>query len=325
MRLLSAIVVLLSLPGGAFSVNKPQRAAEQILWQHPGRVEAKDLRYGPGGRAGQPAAPFQFVKEDSSGSTPKITVLDARGRLWSVKWGEEVHSDTFASRLAWAVGYLAEPTYYVESGRVDGVAHKELKRSQKFIGPRGEFREARFQLRSQPERFLKDRNWSWSNNPFLGTRELNGLKVMLLLTSNWDNKDARDVDRDTNTGIFQRTAGGQVSYLYLVQDWGATMGRWGNVAKRSKWDCIGYDDETRHFLKGVDKNGFIEWGYRGQHTGDARDNISINDVRWLMQYLGRLTDRQILAGLRASGATEGEERCYLASLRSRIEQLRTLP
>ncbi|MGI9105024.1 MAG: hypothetical protein ACR2G4_02120 [Pyrinomonadaceae bacterium] len=30
------------------------------------------------------------------------------------------------------------------------------------------------------------------HNTFVGSRELNGLKIMLMLTSNWNNKDVRD-------------------------------------------------------------------------------------------------------------------------------------
>ena len=35
--------------------------------------------------------------------------------MWTVKFGE-VHSDVFASRLLLAVGYLTEPTYFVNRG-----------------------------------------------------------------------------------------------------------------------------------------------------------------------------------------------------------------
>ena len=32
---------------------------------------------------------------------------------WRVKWGAEVHTETFASRLAWAAGYFVEVNYFV--------------------------------------------------------------------------------------------------------------------------------------------------------------------------------------------------------------------
>ena len=320
-----SLILLAAFVGSAAPPRKafpPPLQGTQTLWRNPGQVEAKDMVDGSGGRGLRPVGPFTFVKEDPSGTTPKVTIRDARGRVWSAKWGEEVHSDVFASRLAWAVGYVTEATYYVPQGIILGVEHKSLKRAGKYIGPQGEFREARLQLRSQPDKFLKDYNWSWSYNPFMGTPQLDGLKIMVLLTSNWDNKDARDEDGG-NTGIYQHISGRNQSFLYFIQDWGASMGRWGHAATRSKWDCIGYDDESRHFVKGV-KDGFVDWGYSGKHTNDATRNIPIAHVQWLMQYLGRITDRQIVMALRASGATEGEEACYLRSVRQRINQLQSL-
>ena len=45
--------------------------------------------------------------------------------------------------------------------------------------------------------------WAWHDNPFVGTPELNGLKILMMLMSNWDNKDVRDVARGSNTAIFE--------------------------------------------------------------------------------------------------------------------------
>ena len=320
-----SILLLTGMAGRAAAhddkVHLPPASGRQVIWENPGRVSSRDLEFGPGGRAGVPAAPFTFLQEDSSGTTPKVNVRDAQGRTWNVKWGEEVHSEIFASRLAWSVGYIVESEYYVPQGLILGVDHHSLKRAAKEIDRNGVFHSARFQLRSQPDKFSKEYDWTWKDNPFVGTAELNGLRIMMLLTSNWDNKDARDIGgADTNTAIFVRNLGRTVEYRYFVQDWGATMGRWGGAIKRSKWDCIGYDEESKHFIKGV-KDGLVEWGYSGKHTGSAKDDIPVQHVWWLMRYLGQLTDRQLLAALRASGATEGEERCYLQAVRARIDVL----
>ena len=39
--------------------------------------------------------------------------------------------------------------------------------------------------------------WSWHDNPFVGTREFNGLKVMMALVNNWDLKDVNNRVSDT--------------------------------------------------------------------------------------------------------------------------------
>ncbi|MBZ5584199.1 MAG: hypothetical protein LAQ30_18695 [Acidobacteriia bacterium] len=41
-----------------------------------------------------------------------------------------------------------------------------------------------------------------------------------------------------------------------------------------------------------------------------------------MQYLGRITDDQLRAGLKASGASDAEMDCFTKALRARIEKLR---
>jgi len=68
----------------------------------------------------------------------------------------------------------------------------------------------------------------------------------------------------------------------------------------------------------------VRFGYQGQHTEDFKSRIGVEDVQWLMQYLGRITDAQIRAGLLASGATREEEQCFTRALRDRIEQLRNI-
>lgn len=314
-------VVLMTLLMQAASVAIPKKKADQVLWVDPGRVETKNLFFGPGGRKLRPAPPCRFIREESGGSSPKIRVRDHHGIEWSVKFGPEVHSDNFASRLAWAVGFITEPTYFIAAGRVIG-AHN-LTRAAHALGPKGAFGNARFQLRSQRAKFSRRYNWSWINNPFQGTKELHGLKVMMMLTSDWDDKDARDVDRDANTAVFEAYARHRSRYVYFIPDWGGSMGKWGNVLTRSKWDSKGYKSQNKEFVRGV-RNGYVEWGYSGQHTADLTQGIRVEDVQWLMRYLGRLTDRQIAAALEASGADAEEKLCFGAPVRDRIERLRDL-
>lgn len=325
MTLQFATILLLSLspalagpPPERISHPKHASKAINLLWRDPGRVEALDLVNGVGGSARAPHAPFHFIEEDMTGSNPKIKVRDAQGREWSVKWSEEAKPEVFASRLAWACGYIAQPEYFVATGRIVGA--KKTRRARANVQPDGSFRGARFQLRTKWPKFLKHDSWAWTYNPFVGTKELNGLKVLMMLTSNWDNKDARDIDRDSNLAIFEASKYPRREYLYFVADWGASMGKWGRVYSRSKWDCKGYTEQTPSLVKGV-QNGVVDWGYTGQHTEDAVKGIRVTDVAWLMRYLGRITDTQLRAGLSASGATPGEAECFTQAVRARIDEL----
>jgi hypothetical protein len=301
-----------------------RQTARAVLWRDPGRVERLDFRWGPGGRALAPAPPFRFVEEDKDGSNAKIKVRDARGRRWSVKWddGGEANAEVIATRIAWAAGYFVEPSYFVRQGRILGA--RGLDRAAKYVAPNGSFRNARFELKydTVAER-EDDESWRWDRNPFVGTRQLNGLKIVTMLVSNWDNKDARDTRAGSNTAVhFVRGRSG-LEARYLVTDWGGAMGKWGGFFTREKWDCEGFLDQTAKFVE-VEDDGEIDWGYSGQHTGSFKDDIRIEDVRWVMRYLGRITDAQLRAGLAASGASPAEVRCYQRGLRSRIEQLRRL-
>ena len=102
------------------------------------------------------------------------------------------------------------------------------------------------------------------------------------------------------------------------------MGRWGgNVVTRGRWDADGFAAQTPHFVTGL-ANGFVQFGYTGQRTGDARANIRREDVAWLCRFLGRITDQQLRAALDASGATPEETDSFAASLRARIGQLQSV-
>lgn len=301
---------------------RPVRASRHVLWRDPGRVEDLDLAVGPGGPESQPAPPYTFLKEHESGSQPSVSVRDARGRVWRVKWGTEVRSEAFAVRIAWAAGYFAEVTHFVSKGEITGA--RNLQHAGDCIDETGRFTEARFELEDTRARtHWEEHSWAWNDNPFVGTRELHGLKILVMLLSNWDSKDQRDVARGSNTGIFEyKLPGWRREARYLITDWGGSMGRWGTYpVSRANWDADGFEAQTPQFITGVSEDGIVQFGYAGQRTADVSSGIRVEDVRWLHQYLGRLADRQILAALTASGASADDAERYRAALRQRIDQL----
>src|SRR5262249_23115750 len=201
------------------------------------------------------------------------------------------------------------------------------KRASSRISDDGSFENARFQLRKTSPKYLEGYSWAWTNNPFSGTRELQGLKILVLLVSNWDTKDGRDaVERkggrlgNTNLAIFEDNSSGKPRYFYTDVDWGASLGKWGGTFSWNKWDCKGFAEQTPDFVKGVE-NGELKWGFKGKHRKDMTNGISVEDVRWLLQYLGKISDSQLQRGLEASGATQDETECFTRALRQRIEQL----
>jgi hypothetical protein len=240
--------------------------------------------------------------------------------VWNVKWGEEVNPEVFSTRLLWAMGYITEPSYFVPHGVIESVG--ALGRASQLIAKDGSFRNARFELRDPKYYPVRRQNWSFRDLP--PGPQVNGLKIMIMLVSNWDIKDARSGDPDPNTSTMKRELeGGAEEAHYIINDWGATMGRWGGIATRSKWDCEGYAEQSKDFVKGFD-GGSVKWGFEGKQRSDIADGITPADVQWLVQFLGQVTDEQLRSALTASGADDQQTACYTTAIRSRIDQLRNL-
>ena len=163
-----------------------------VLWRDPVDIATRNLFYGPGGKAHEPQGTFTFDKEDMQGSNPKFDVVDQDGVRWRVKLGDEARPETVASRLIWAVGYFANEDYFVPVLHVQNMPR--LHRGSNLVSPDGTVHNVRL------KRHLKDQKkigeWSWKTNPFVGTRELNGLRVLMAVINNWDLKD-------TNNSIYQ--------------------------------------------------------------------------------------------------------------------------
>jgi hypothetical protein len=296
-------------------------ATRHRVWREPTAADLEDLRFGPGGEDGAPVPPFTYVEEHLTGSQPCVAVRDARDRLWRVKWGYEAKPESFAVRVAWALGYFAEVTHYVASGTIQGAA--DLSRARNCVSQDGTFTEARFELEDRSVRMLFDEHsWSWDDNPFVGTKQLNGLKIVNMLLSNWDTKDRRDVSRGSNTAIFEHRVGrwGREA-RYLITDWGGAMGRWGsNVVSRGRWDVAGFEAQTPGFVTDI-RDGFVCFGYQGQRTAEITRGITREHASWFYEYARRLSEAALRDALYACGATDDEAIRFARALRERIRQI----
>lgn len=296
-------------------------ALRHRLWREPTADDLSDLRYGPGGKDRVPAPPFAFVEEHLAGSQPCVAVRDARGRRWRVKWGHEAKPESFAVRLAHALGYFVEVTHYVPHGSVEGVS--SLTRARDCVAEDGTFVDARFELEDRSVRMLFDEHsWAWDDNPFVGTPQLSGLKVVVMLLSNWDTKDRRDVSRGSNTAIFEcGSARRDREARYLITDWGGAMGKWGsNIVSRDRWDVDGFEAQTVNFVTGV-RDGFVCFAYQGQRTDEIARGITVDDAAWFYRFARRLSVEALRAGLLACGATDDEGGRFARALHDRITQV----
>jgi hypothetical protein len=311
-------------------VETTDRAAP-VLWRDPADIQSRNLFYGAGGASHEPHGRFTFVKEDLDGSNPKFTVTDADGMKWKVKLGTEARPETAASRLLWAVGFSSDEDYFISRLRVDGIT-TPLHRGWKMRMRDGSFPDVR--LKREPKQREKLGNWRWRDNPFTGTRELNGLRVLMALINNWDLKDS-------NTAILRDKYGedGSTEVVYEVSDLGASFGATGLDMEHQKEK--GNLNRYRHsqFITSIRANEvsfatpsrptilaifnphefFSRMGLRRIGRGIPR-----SDARWMGQLLGRLSDQQIRDIFSAAGYSPKEVDGFTQVLEQRITRLNRL-
>jgi hypothetical protein len=309
---LACAFLLTPQAGAASAPNRtPGRGAGPALWADRGDIAALDLYWGIGSAATAPAPPFKFLKEDVSGTKPKVHVTDANGVRWNVKVGSsEIHSEVPASRIAWALGYMVEESYFVESGRVEGLRVETLQRAGRAFGPDGSFKGARFERR--PDHIERRKiNWAWDANPFVGTRELSGLKLLAVLLNNWD------VMPKNNNVLAIRDESGAVREWYLVADWGQTFGRMGTPESHSKWTLDDY--RATPFVTGT-SGETLQLHFVG-YTPELFRSVPLEHARWFYGLISQLSDEQLRAAFRAGGASDDLVEGYAARLRQKIDEL----
>lgn len=332
--ILISLSIVAAVSFQAFSTSKIKKRKRQhasksaVLWHPPGNIRNRDLYYGPGSKALAPAPPFRFLKEVKEGGMPKFDVEDARGVKWRVKLGPEAQAETAASRLVWAVGYNAEEAYYLDRARIGGL--RKLSRGQKYIEG-DSVRSARFEPRR--DNVKRGKEWDWSKNPFKNTRELNGLKTMMVLLNNWDTfKKNNRVLHDKNSGEAQ----------YTVTDLGATLGAAGGLGSRRSKNNV-QDFERRRLVGKVDgdkvkfnydlkpkKLGWLSivyppYFFRQRKATNAMRKVPVSDASWIGSQLAQLSDDQLRDTFRAAGYDRATTDRYVRALRSRINELNRLP
>jgi hypothetical protein len=292
-----------------------------VIWHDRGDAAALDLSTGPGGKDREPGIALTFVKESTGGTSPKFDVEDERGTTWKVKLGEEAKSETAAARLLWAAGYTVDEDYYRATLRVDGLAR--LARGQQFVNHGDTVTGARLE-RETPG--AGTTTWSWYDNPFIGTREFNGLRVMMALVNNWDLKEINNSATASSDGT-----------QYRIADLGATFGRTGNSLHRSKGVIADYaatrfiDKVTAtHVDLHMDSRPFFlsifnipNYRFRTRMESVGR-SIPIADASWIGDVLGRLSSAQIADAFRAAGFSAAEIEAYTTVVSQRIAALQAL-
>jgi hypothetical protein len=335
--LILTIVLVAGFSSLAYAQKKqadPLPTGKPVAWRDPGDITTLNLLHGPGSAEMAPQAPFTFISESKLGASPKFKVKDARGVTWSVKMGPEAQAETVATRLVWAMGYFADEAYHYDKIEVQNLPR---------LARGGEFQNGRTvrDVRMEPRREGVKRGaiWDWLENPFVGKREFNGLKVLMVLVANYDTR------LDNNQVYTVKNAEtGEWEARYVVTDIGATFGKVGGMGgKRTK--NVLEDYRSSKFIESVE-GGMVNFDYHTKPKGaggafasifgggyakrqankeKAMRSLPLEDVRWIGTRLALLSDEQLRDAFRAAHYDNATTEGFVSILRERIKQLTQLP
>ena len=275
--------------------ERPPAPREMVqLWSAPSR--ARDLFAGPGNRSARPTdtTPFKVLKFDGAGNSVGYEVVDARGREWKAKIGVEVQPEIVASRLLWGIGFHQPPMYLVPNMQLQGGRSEDSGQPARF---RAEFG------------YKSEGDWSWHENPFVGTRPMKGLLVANLILNNWDLKATQ------NRIYVMKERDGGPARRFVVQDLGAALGKTG-WPTGNRNDIDGFEEQN--LIKRVE-NGTVEFDYDARHTELFKD-IAPADVVWACRLFARLTDAQWQDAFRAANYPPELSARFIAKLKSKVRE-----
>ena len=241
-----------------------------------------------------------------------------------MKIGEEAQPETAATRLVWSMGYFTDEDYYLPAIHVSGIPH--LHRGNGAIAADGTVSGVRLKRQNKTQKNIG--NWSWFDNPFLNTREFDGLRVMMALLNNWDLKTE-------NNKIYSEN---NTERRYVVSDEGASFGRTGGVTTRSKGNLQQYREAKFIDHVGADAVDFVMATRplpllapfelpnfkRRNDMESVVKHIPRANAKWIGQQLSRLTSQQIADAFRAAGYTQEDVQAYTQAVTARIAQLNAL-
>jgi hypothetical protein len=285
------------LAGGSLRQPAPQAAVLE-LWEDPGNIAQRDLLWGSARPDGAPSASdvYTVLALDKTGYSKGYDVKGPDGREWDIKLGREVQPEIVLSRILWALGYHQPQTYYVTGWQLEGSWDSE-----------GE--PARFRARSDHE---SEGEWKWLENPFAGTRPLQGLVAINLLLNNYDLKTS-------NNRVYRlREPKAEPARRYVVQDLGNALGKPRGLPYLSGTRDDIDDYESFNLIRKVTGSA-VQLNYRGVH-GDILERLSTGDVIWACELMSRLNDAQLDDAFKAAEYPPDIRQRYIRKLRAKIQE-----
>jgi hypothetical protein len=288
-------MIVLLFANAAVTVFGQQRDA--VLWE-PVKISSRNLMLGRGGSSMRPnTRRITFIEQEKGGNNLKYRIKDGSGRVWVAKIADESQAEVAANRLLWAIGYKTEIDYLVP--------RLTIPTKKTYVNVR---------LEARPANVERDGRWAWKENPFVGTKEFSGLKLMMALINNWDLKD-------DNTGILKHN--GRVEYV--VSDLGSSFGRTA-ATSLPIFTKFGRSVNNPHhyagasFIVGMSDKGYLDLAYDGKQDHLMKE-FTIEDARWLGNLLRQLSAKQISDAFRAANYDRSEVKLLTDAFRRRVAEL----
>jgi hypothetical protein len=276
----------------------PSPAELAQLWVAP--APNRDLYWGVGGERlkPDPSVAYKVLDIKRGGFSMGFTVEGPAGRKWSVKLPPEAPTEVVASRILWGVGYHQPPIYYVGRWNAEGSPDPNPQIP-------GRFRESKPDLHGLDAKG----DWSYYHGPFVGSRQMNGLLVLMAMLGNSDIKDAQNVIYQLEEPFEGATR------WYVARDLGQSFGRTG-VINAPRGDVEVFEETP--FIKGM-HGPYVRFDWRGRH-GVLLQRITPDDVHWIAGWLQRLTDQQWQDAFRAGGYAPATADRFIRRMKQKIQE-----
>ena len=291
-----ALLFTISLSSMVVSAQDEKAVAipsDVSIWE-PVDIKSRDLFRGPTSDGIVPALEkVEFIGGQPGGNNLKFRLKDANGREWVAKIADESQAEVAATRLLWAIGYKTEIDQIVQRMNIEKL---------------GSYKNARFEAR--PETIKRGERWSWTSNPFIGTKEFDGLRLMMAFINNWDLKDENNILITENGKTYM-----------VVSDLGSSFGKLADKSKSRAGRSVNKPEHFAEagFIKSVD-NGVLVLDYRGMGE-DYLKGIKVENARWLADLLLQLSDKQVADAFRAANYSAEDVALLAAAVKERIAQL----
>jgi hypothetical protein len=276
----------------ATSGGEPADLAQLWIEPEPGR----DLFHGAGGArlAPDPTAWFRVTEVKIGGFSQGYNVVDDQGRRWSAKFPPEASPEVAVARILWGLGYHQPPVYFLREWKARGADLPNPQYPARFREFDPDFHGMTYKG-----------NWSFYDNPFLGTRELNGLLVVQAMLGNSDVKDS-------NNALFElKTAAENATRWYVVVDTGHSFARSTNTEPTG--GDVAVFEKRRFVVSAAD--GVVALNIQGKHRG-LFDRMPAEHVAWVCERLQRLTEQQWRDAFRAGGYEPATAGRFVAKMKA---------